>query len=172
MDLRFLFTSFQGRIGRQQWWIGSIILLAAAIILYFLVMPFLGMHMIPTIDPAASPDAMIGLMRRMAIGQAVLTAILAYPVTALMKKRLNDRDRPDWLIYVFWAPTVIGLLLGLTGLGYTVTDMGAMTMPSPTALNMVVSLAGFAIGLWALVELGFFKGTAGPNQHGPDPLAA
>jgi len=25
-------------------------------------------------------------------------------------------------------------------------------------------------GIWALVELGFLKGTPGPNQYGPDPL--
>lgn len=26
------------------------------------------------------------------------------------------------------------------------------------------------IGFWALVELGFLKGTDGPNRFGPDPL--
>ena len=26
-------------------------------------------------------------------------------------------------------------------------------------------------GIWTLVECGFLKGTAGPNQYGPDPLA-
>ena len=27
------------------------------------------------------------------------------------------------------------------------------------------------LGLWALIENGFFKGTTGPNRFGPDPLA-
>lgn len=27
-------------------------------------------------------------------------------------------------------------------------------------------------GLWYLVECGFLRGTAGPNDYGPDPLAA
>jgi uncharacterized membrane protein YhaH (DUF805 family) len=31
-------------------------------------------------------------------------------------------------------------------------------------------LLSFAIGIWALIELGILKGTTGPNQHGPDPL--
>jgi uncharacterized membrane protein YhaH (DUF805 family) len=26
------------------------------------------------------------------------------------------------------------------------------------------------LGLWILVQAGFLKGTAGPNQYGPDPL--
>ncbi len=34
-------------------------------------------------------------------------------------------------------------------------------------LVMVVAAIGF---LWAFVENGFQRGTAGPNPHGPDPL--
>ena len=29
----------------------------------------------------------------------------------------------------------------------------------------------FAITVWAIVELGFLRGTLGPNRYGPDPLA-
>ena len=173
MDFKYLFTSFSGRIGRQQWWIGSIIVVVGAVILYFLLMPILGLSMMPDMmDPAGGPDAMMSLLRRAAIGQLIMTAILAYPTTALMKKRLNDRNRPDWLVYVFWAPTVISLLLGITGLGFTTTDMGGMMMPAPSAVSTIVGFASLAIGLWALVELGILKGTPGPNQHGPDPVAA
>jgi uncharacterized membrane protein YhaH (DUF805 family) len=28
----------------------------------------------------------------------------------------------------------------------------------------------FAITIWAIVELGFLRGTIGPNRYGPDPL--
>jgi uncharacterized membrane protein YhaH (DUF805 family) len=27
-----------------------------------------------------------------------------------------------------------------------------------------------ALAVWGIVELGFLRGTAGPNQFGPDPL--
>lgn len=173
MDFKYLLTSFQGRIGRQQWWMGTIVMIAVALILYFVLMPILGMSMMMGFDPAGGPGAMMGMMRRVAFGQLIMTAILAYPATALMKKRLNDRDRPDWYLYVFWAPTVVNLLLGLTGLSFTTTDSGGgMMMPRPSSLSMIVGLASLVIGLWALVELGFFKGTSGPNQHGPDPVAA
>jgi uncharacterized membrane protein YhaH (DUF805 family) len=36
----------------------------------------------------------------------------------------------------------------------------------------VFAIAGFAISIWALVELGFLRGTSGPNDYGPDPLAS
>jgi uncharacterized membrane protein YhaH (DUF805 family) len=38
--------------------------------------------------------------------------------------------------------------------------------------SFVFSLAGFAISIWACVELGCLRGTAGPNRYGPDPLAS
>jgi uncharacterized membrane protein YhaH (DUF805 family) len=44
-------------------------------------------------------------------------------------------------------------------------------MPQPSGLSMLVGLVSLAIAIWALVELGFLRGTDGPNQHGPDPLA-
>ena len=37
-------------------------------------------------------------------------------------------------------------------------------------LAIILGLAGFGISIWALVELGFLRGTVGPNQYGPDPL--
>jgi uncharacterized membrane protein YhaH (DUF805 family) len=36
-------------------------------------------------------------------------------------------------------------------------------------LITLIPIIGF---IWALVETGFLVGTAGPNQYGPDPLAA
>jgi uncharacterized membrane protein YhaH (DUF805 family) len=35
-----------------------------------------------------------------------------------------------------------------------------------------LALASVAISIWALVELGFLRGTSGPNDFGPDPLAS
>ena len=171
MDWKYLFTSFDGRIGRQQCWIGTIVMIIIVLILSFVVMPLLGISMMAGFDPAAGPDAMMSMMRKAAIIQVIMTAILAYPAVALMKKRLNDRNKPSWLIYLFWAPTILSLLMGVTGLNFTVSDVGGVMMPAPSTLSMIVGIATLAIGLWALVELGFLKGTEGPNSYGNDPLA-
>jgi uncharacterized membrane protein YhaH (DUF805 family) len=37
--------------------------------------------------------------------------------------------------------------------------------------GIVLHVVGFAISVWAFVELGCLRGTVGPNQYGPDPLA-
>lgn len=171
MDWKYLLTSFEGRIGRQQWWLGTIVLIVISLILFFVVMPLFGVSMMSGFEPAGGADAMAAMMRKMAIAQLVMLAIFAFPTTALMKKRLNDRDRPSWMVYLFWAPTVIGVILNLLGLGGSVTDVEGVAVPTTSMLGMIVGLATLVIGIWALVELGIRKGTEGPNQYGPDPVA-
>ena len=40
------------------------------------------------------------------------------------------------------------------------------------ALAGGASVAAFAISVWLFVEIGFLRGTQGPNRFGPDPLGA
>jgi uncharacterized membrane protein YhaH (DUF805 family) len=69
-------------------------------------------------------------------------------------KRLHDRDKSGWWLLLFYlAPGI------LDGIGRSIGDIG-----------FVLSLVGLAISIWAIVELGFLRGTTGPNQYGPDPL--
>jgi uncharacterized membrane protein YhaH (DUF805 family) len=37
--------------------------------------------------------------------------------------------------------------------------------------GFILSLAAGIIAIWGFVELGCLRGTPGPNQYGPDPLA-
>ena len=81
---------------------------------------------------------------------------LLYCGVAVGAKRLHDRNKSGWWLLVFYLlPNV------LSGVG---------TMSGSATLNGVMSLASFAILIWALVELGCLRGTIGPNQYGPDPL--
>jgi uncharacterized membrane protein YhaH (DUF805 family) len=40
-----------------------------------------------------------------------------------------------------------------------------------TGLDFVFQVASLALSIWALVELGFLRGTSGQNRYGSDPLA-
>jgi uncharacterized membrane protein YhaH (DUF805 family) len=51
-------------------------------------------------------------------------------------------------------------VLGLAGTGET---------PSMLSLAIMVPYLVFVVAL--VIELGFRRGTIGPNQYGPDPLA-
>jgi uncharacterized membrane protein YhaH (DUF805 family) len=175
MDWKYLLTSFDGRIGRQSWWLGTIAMIILSLILYFILSAVLGTGMTAMMaDPQKmlEPGYMDGVMRMAAIQQLITIAIIGFPATALMAKRLNDRNRPTWLKWLFWLPTVVSIVLSLLGLAYTTTDMGSgVMMPTPTSLMTIVSFAALALGIWALVELGILRGTAGPNQFGEDPIA-
>ncbi len=79
-------------------------------------------------------------------------------------KRLHDRDKDWWWLLVFVAaPDVLNVYV----FSQTVTLGGA----NIGALAQLCSFAGLALSLWALVELGFLRGTVGDNRFGPDPLA-
>jgi uncharacterized membrane protein YhaH (DUF805 family) len=94
---------------------------------------------------------------------AIVDLAFTYPEFAVALKRGHDRNMPLWLLIVFFsAGAVLDLL--------TVLEMTG-TEEDPSIVSLVIALAFTVMGLALLVELGFRKGTPGPNQYGPDPLA-
>jgi uncharacterized membrane protein YhaH (DUF805 family) len=88
-----------------------------------------------------------------AIGVGMLLATL-WVAAALGVKRLHDRGKSGWWLLLFYlAPTALHAAGRHAHLG----GRGLM-------------LIGFAISIWAFVELGFRRGTVGQNRYGPDPL--
>jgi uncharacterized membrane protein YhaH (DUF805 family) len=90
---------------------------------------------------------------------AVLLLLLLIPSIwigmALAAKRLHDRNKSaGWLVIFYVLPGI------LESIGEFAGDAG-----------VVLSIASMALSIWALVELGFLRGTPGPNDYGPDPLA-
>jgi len=142
-----LLFSFSGRLNRKPYWLTVLVLILITIVAVALILGIAGAGIL-------SGD-MSGL------GMALALAAIAYiPLLwiglALGAKRLHDRNKSAWWLLVFY------LLPGiLQGLGERAGDLG-----------IVLTIAGFAISIWALVELGFLRGTVGPNQYGPDPLEA
>jgi len=117
MDWKYLFTSLEGRIGRQNFWTGVLVMIAGSII-------------------AAVLDSIIGTRTETGIGiiGIIYGIAMIYPGIMLYAKRWHDRGKSGW-----W--TLIGL----------------------------IPIIG---SIWIFVELGLLKGTEGPNQYGPDPVAA
>jgi uncharacterized membrane protein YhaH (DUF805 family) len=69
---------------------------------------------------------------------------------------------PLWLLIVFFAA---GAILDLL----TVLELSG-TDDQPSMLSLAIAVPFTVFGIALLVELGFRKGTPGPNPHGPDPL--
>lgn len=94
---------------------------------------------------------------------AVVDLAFTYPEFAIAAKRGNDRNLPLWLVGLFFAASALLDLMEVVG--------WAGTDAAPSAISIVVAVPFTILGLALLVELGFRKGTPGPNRHGPDPLA-
>jgi uncharacterized membrane protein YhaH (DUF805 family) len=94
---------------------------------------------------------------------AIVDLAFIYPELAVSIKRAHDRDLPVWLLGIFFGGSA--LLDLLTVLGWAGSD------ETPSMLSLAVAVPFTVFGLALLVELGFRRGTVGPNQYGPDPLA-
>jgi uncharacterized membrane protein YhaH (DUF805 family) len=46
----------------------------------------------------------------------------------------------------------------------------AGTDDEPSLISLIIAVPFTLFGLALLIELGFRKGTTGPNRYGPDPL--
>ena len=64
----------------------------------------------------------------------------------------------------------VGVTTATLVLGLIVGGDDGNAEPLPLGV-LVVQYIGFAILLWALVDLGFIRGTIGSNPYGPDPVA-
>ncbi|MCB1377003.1 MAG: DUF805 domain-containing protein [Alphaproteobacteria bacterium] len=107
MDWKYLFTSFEGRIGRQQMWMGVIVICAVSFI-------------------ASALDWILGtisLDRGFGIIGGIVSLISIYPSLALYAKRWHDRGKSGWwsliilvpLIGVIWWFVECGCLRGTEG---------------------------------------------------------
>lgn len=85
--------------------------------------------------------------------------LLVYPSFALALKRGHDRDRHPLLIVGFFILAVLLDIMQLLGFG------------AWRGVPLIIFILWLASILLLIVDLGFFRGTRGPNRFGPDPLA-
>ena len=136
MHVSNLLFSFTGRVNRAPYWLVSIAVMVAALVVVGIAVTIAG----------RSTMAIV-------IGGADLV-LMIWIGLALTIKRLHDRDKSAWWLLLFYfAPSI------LQAIGHRAWSAG-----------FILVLIGFGIGLWALVEIGFRRGTAGPNSYCHDPL--
>lgn len=154
MDFHYLYTSFEGRINRRPFWIASLVLFVIAIVISFAVLM-----------PISAANATMG-----ALAGLILSLAFLYPGAALGVKRLHDRGKSGLLMVVFIAPGLISQLCGLLGITGSYQTIAGHSIHMPNTLGWILNLITLGVAIWALVTLGFLKGTSGANGHGPDPL--
>ena len=150
MTWKTLFFGFDGRIGRKQWWLAMVSLLLASVVLSFFANPHAWFS-----DTVARSGPNLA--------ETLLSIAFLIPETAVTVKRFNDRDWPQVLPYGYAIVFLFFILLDHHGM------MFAGSVPTKFELMFVASLT--AILAVIIVDNGFLRGTVGPNQYGPDPLA-
>lgn len=141
MTWQQLFFSYQGRINRAKYWLAALVYILVSLVAF-------GLAFVIFSNRSAIPLAVI-----LAVIIYILFIISGFSVAA---KRLHDRNKSGWWILIFYV--LPGVLEG-----------GGRASGSYSE-NQILSLIGFAISVWAFVELGCLRGTVGPNRFGPDPL--
>ena len=165
MSLLHLLFGFSGRINRGKYWLAIVLWLAFWVIALpvCLLAGFyiLGTNLVDGELPSGS-DWLEKLVH-MTLDYVVLFIIFLTLVSvswisafAIGIKRLHDRNKNGWLIVLFYvAPSILA---------------GIANTSEQAVVSFVLGLASFVISIWGLVELGFLRGTVGPNPYGPDPL--
>ncbi len=152
------FTGMDGRIGRQAWWIGVVVIIVVGIVLNFILGAVMGGGM-PSLEQLMNPAVMMAFAQKQAWIGLILGLITAYPYIALSVKRRHDRGNNG---YDAIGLIVFSLLFSLAQ---------ALGLVSATnTIGMVISVIFLIYAIYMLVQLGFLKGTVGPNSYGPDPL--
>jgi len=151
MDWKFLFFTSDGRISRQQFWIGALILLGAGVVAGW----------IPLVN-------------------VVAFFVSLYVWACLYAKRLHDMGKSGWLtaipvgLFILASMLAAGIVGGLAASGafntHNVTPAAVMGVGLTGVLFGLVMLIAIAFALW----VGLTPGEPGANRYGappsPDPV--
>src|ERR1051326_5369822 len=100
MSLATLYTAFEGRTARKQFWIGLVVLVVIGIAVAFACL-------------AAAGEGDYQVAR---LVWFVVTITLLYPALALSVKRLHDRGRPGHVVLYYLIPWFLHWGFNLSGI--------------------------------------------------------
>lgn len=151
MDWKFLFFTADGRINRQNFWIGVLILFAVSIVLGWI--PLIGW---------------------------LISLATIYCSVCLYSKRLHDIGKSGWLQLIPFGVAavlmIVGFAVGGTAMmaGFAMHPDGADMNPAAFAgMGMMAGFMGLAglVGLIFLLWVGLTPGEAGENRYGAPQVA-
>jgi uncharacterized membrane protein YhaH (DUF805 family) len=117
MDWGNLFTSFQGRVSRQPFWLGLLGLLIIQWIVGLVLGAVLGISMMGNIDPNMTPEQAMSQSMSGLVPLLIISLIFLYPTLAVYTKRWHDRNKSGWWSLILFVP-IIGFFWWLIECGF------------------------------------------------------
>jgi uncharacterized membrane protein YhaH (DUF805 family) len=117
MDWKYLFTSFEGRINRQPFWLGLLAMMVIQWIVMLVLSMIIGTSMMGGIDPNTPPEQVASTMMSAFIPIFIVALLFLYPALAIYTKRWHDRDKSGWWTLILFVP-FIGAIWFLVECGF------------------------------------------------------
>jgi uncharacterized membrane protein YhaH (DUF805 family) len=169
--------SFEGRINRAKYWLALPVLFGLMFLIVVMMWVIMAggllltrdLHGHEIINVNLSFDeifSLLGPASRLSLSPREIVSLVGnlFGMTVVMwiclatsVKRLHDRKRSGW-----WSVSFFVLPVFSDRIAEWLVD---------SILASTTSAALLILGIWGFVEMGFLRGTEGPNQFGPDPLA-
>lgn len=164
VNLTQLLFGFKGRIQRLYWWVATLAVGGVSGIVTVLLEVAARDSGKFALDPHTQQIEPTGVF-----GVAVLAVGLVnlWCNLALSVKRLHDRDRTGWWV----VAQVLAVFLAAISVIVAIA-MATGQMPIWYVVAVAACLVAMVLSVWLFVEIGFLRGTKGPNRYGPDPLGA
>ncbi len=171
------YIGFEGRLNRQPFWIGAIVLTVISVIILLLILQLIGLNLMPGLPMIGGETNTAEIAALVNAAQAkaswvnlVLLLIFLYPTAAICIKRRHDRNNNGLDVWVYFVLAAIAQVISALGIGMTTMDLAGTTVPVPGPVTTTAAVILGIYSIYLLVVLGFLKGTVGPNQYGADPL--
>jgi uncharacterized membrane protein YhaH (DUF805 family) len=159
MNFAHVLFSFRGRINRAKYWLALLFWTVVAIVVFGVMAGMLAKDIV-ALGSEPSAEDIVRVIFAYGIGFVLVFLLVLVPMTVsslvIGIKRLHDRDQSGWWIVLFYFGPAVASAIGKSS--------------DSDALSLVLSLVSLGISIWAIVVLGFLRGTRGPNRYGPDPL--
>ena len=164
MRLTELLFSFKGRIQRLYWWVATIAVGAAAGAITGILEVAAKSSGHSVVNPDTQQFEATGLFGIVVLLVGLVNLWINF---ALSVKRLHDRGRTGW--WLVGQTLILAVAAVLVVVAIAVPKEQA---PVWWVLASVVGIVALAVSIWLFVEIGFLRGTQGPNRFGEDPLGA
>jgi uncharacterized membrane protein YhaH (DUF805 family) len=99
----------------------------------------------------------------------IFQLIVLWPGIAILIKRIHDRNKSGWLVWLLYGPLILAVIFSVFAL--IALGLGGKEAGSGIAVVAIVFwIITVGVSIWFFIEFGCLRGTIGDNRFGSDPV--